>query len=455
MFGIKNRAIGENRLIFNNRSLFALIVPLIVEQILSVFVGLADTVMISSTGEAAVSAISLIENLLFLFISLFNAIATGGAVVTGQYIGKKDISSARSSSSQLLLFSALAGIVIAVLMSITRSNLITLLFGSLEPDVYAHSNTYMAIVTLSIPFLAVFSAAAAVFRTMGNSKLPMLSAICMNIINVVGNAVLIYGFKMDVVGAAIPTLISRAFACILLLFLLYKSPSELRLKGNISLRIKPQMLKKILSIGIPNGIESSSFQLGKLLLLSAVSTLGTASITANAITNNISIINIVPGISLSMAALTVVSRCIGAGDVEQARYYTRRLMFYSYAGTALLSLLIYLFLDPILTMYNLTPETFAITQHTVSVHCLGAFVMWATSFQLPNTLRAAGDARFTMTVSMFSMWVFRLIGGYVLMIPLGLGVPGLWYAMMIDWTVRSIFFVTRYIGTRWLKRKVV
>ncbi len=455
MFKLKLRVVNKGSLIFNNRLLFALIVPLVVEQILSVFVGLADTIMISGTGEAAISAISLVESLLFLFIGFFNSLATGGAVVTGQYIGKKDIASARESSSQLLLFSAILGIVIAVIMAVTRSGLITLLFGSLEPEVYAHSNTYMFIVTLSIPFLSVFSATAAIFRTMGNSKLPMMSAICMNIINVVGNAVLIYGFNLGVVGAAVPTLISRAFACFMLLFLLYKSPSNLSIKGNISLRIKPHMLKKILSIGIPNGIESSSFQLGKLLLLSAVSTLGTVSITANAITNSIAMINIVPGVSLSMATLTVVSRCIGANNVEQARHYTRLLLFFSYAGTALLSLLIFLFLDPILALYNLTPQTHAVTSHTVTVHCIGAFALWATSFQLPNTLRAAGDARFTMAVSMFSMWVFRLMGGYILMIPLGFGVSGLWYAMMIDWIIRSSFFVVRYLGSRWLKKKVI
>ncbi len=442
-------------MIFNNRSLAILVVPLIVEQLMAVFVGLADTVMISSTGEAAVSAISVVDSLLFLFIGLFGSFATGGAVVTGQYLGRGDFGDAKKSAMQLLWFSGIFGVIIAVTLGVAQQPLIEAMFGQLDSVVFDHSMTYMNVVNVSIPFLAVYSAAAAIFRTMGNSKVTMVVAIAMNVINVIGNAVLIYGFSFGVLGAAIPTLVSRIFACVALVVLLYRSPTRLSIRGNLKFRLDVSMLRKILGIGVPNGIESSSFQLGKLLLVSVISTLGTTAITANAVTNSIAMINIVPGMAFSMATLTIVSRCVGAGDYEQARYYNIKLIRYCYLTTTVLSGIVMLFANPILSLYNLTEQTHEIAFHLTMVHCIGSIAMWPLSFQLPNTLRAAGDARFTMVVSMFSMWVVRLLGGYLLAIPLGLGVAGVWYAMMLDWVVRSICMVTRYNGTKWMKKKVI
>ncbi len=456
MFSFKKSSLpNKTDLLFSDRSLLLLIAPLVVEQMLFIFVGMADTVMISSTGEASVSAISLVDSIFMLFVSLFGAFANGGAVVTGQFLGRKAFGEAKSSAAQLLWFSAIVGVVISIALGMVQEQFIRTVYGQLEPEVYNRCLTYMSIVNLSIPFLSVMNAAAAIFRTMGNSKTTLIVAVIMNIINVVGNAVLIYIFKFEVAGAAIPTLVSRIFACVILIYLLYKLPTRLCLRGSMRFHLDKAMLGKILRIGVPNGVDGISFHLGRLLLTSIISTMGTAAITANAVSGSIAGLNMVAGMAFATATLTIISRCIGANDYEQARYFNRKLMAYSYLTAIVLSGLVILLMDPIIFLFNLSDETGVLVEHLTTFYAVSFMIVWIPAFQLPNTLRSAGDTRFTMIVSVFSMWCFRLVGGYVLAIPLQLGVQGVWYAMVLDWVVRATFFTFRYRGTAWMKKKVI
>ena len=321
---------------FTKADLRRLIVPLVIEQLLAITVGLFDSVMVSQVGEAAISAVSLVDTVNVLLVNAFSALATGGAVIAGQYLGRREMERAGRSGAQLLLFMGEASLLIMALFYLGKGFVLHVVFGQVEPDVAAYANTYYMIVEASTPFLAIYSAGAALFRVMGNSRISMWVSLGMNVINVVGNAILIFGVRMGVEGVAIPTLVSRAVAAAVMVVLLRRPDLPLRVE-KFTLRHDRYVVRNILRFGVPNGLESSMFQLGKILLLSTVSVLGTASVAANAIGNTVCSFQCVPGNALGLAIVTVVSRCVGAGSYEKARSYTKKLLkaTYLYMGGAI------------------------------------------------------------------------------------------------------------------------
>lgn len=435
--------------LFTNKDLFRLLLPLMIEQFLAVAVGMADSIMVASVGESAVSAVSLVDSIIILFINIFAALATGGAVVAGQYIGQKQNDKASKAGEQLLVFVALVSIVIMAIMYIGKGFILYVVFGSIEPDVASYANTYLLITFLSIPFIAIYNSGAALFRSMGNSKITMITSIIMNAINVFGNAFLIYGIGLGVEGVAIPTLVSRAVAAIIIVALLRNEELIVHISKKFKYKYDKDMVKNILRIGVPNGIENSMFQLGKIMLLSVIAGFGTASITANAVANSVSAFEVLPGMAVGLGLITVVSQCVGAGDYEQVRFYTRKLMKYAYISMIFLIIIIILLTPQIFRLYNLSEETAALARKVLLFYGICACVLWPLSFTLPNALRAANDARYTMIVGVSSMWVVRIGFGIILSKYFNIGMFGVWVAMILDWVVRTIFFVIRYKGHKW------
>ena len=445
----KRLKIDRSNYLFDNRALFTLILPLIIEQLLAVFVGMADSIMIAQVGEAAVSGVSLVDQIMLLLINAFAALATGGAVVSGQLLGQKEREKACSSTTQLVWFVTICSIVITVLVYAGKYLILHRIFGKIEEDVMYHANIYLMIVTASIPFIALYNAGAAVFRAMGNSKISMLVSIIMNIINIGGNAILIYGLHRGTEGVAIPTLISRVVAAVIITVLLCDQKRTLHVERTFRYRLNWPMIKKILSIGVPNGLENSMFQLGKILVLSLVSTFGTYAIAANAVSNVIAMFQILPGMAMSLAVTTVIARCVGAGDFQQVRYYIKKLLAISFVSMAVMIILILFLLPWILKVYNLSDITAETVEKIIYFHGISAIFIWPGSFVLPCAFRAAGDAKVCMYISVFSMWIFRIAFSYVLGKYLGWGVFGVWVAMVIDWLFRTICFVLRYFKGSW------
>ena len=441
----------KKALLFSNKDLKKLIWPLIIEQLLTVTVGMMDTVMIASVGESAVSAVSLVDSIMILIIQIFAAIATGGAVVAGQFLGAKDEDRACQSANQLILFISVLSIAVMGLVYLLRGFILHQVFGKITAEVMAHSSTYLDIVSLSIPFITLYNGGAALFRTMGNSRISMYTSLLMNAINITGNAIMIYGLHMGVAGAAIPTLVSRIVAAVVMIVLLLNPKQLVHLKRPFSLKFDATLIKRILYIGVPNGLENSMFQLGKILLLSLVSGFGTAAIAANAVSNTLATFMTLPGMAIGFAIITVVSRCIGAGDYKQARYYTRKLIKITYLALLLTNALIILGLPAVLSLYHLSDITASMTTQIIFSYAAAAIVIWAPAFSLPNTLRAANDVKFSMVVSILSMWIFRIGFSFLLAKNMGLGVFGVWISMYIDWLVRSILFVLRYKGVSWYR----
>lgn len=450
---MKQRRILVKPLLFSNKDLRNLIAPMVIEQLLAVLVGMADTIMVAVVGESAVASVSLVDNINVLLIGLFMALATGGAVVAGQFLGHKDTKKANTAAQQLIFFMILFSVLIMIIVYLGKWFILHIVFGQIEPDVMAYADTYLMIVTASIPFIAVYNAGAAIFRVQGNSAISMKVSILMNGINVAGNAILVLGLHCGVEGVAIPTLFSRIVAAVMMICLLFNQKLTIHLSKNMQIRFDWGMIGRILRIGIPNGVENSMFQLGKLVLLSLISTFGTVAITANAVSNTVAAFAILPGQAIGMGMVTVVSQCVGADDYEQVRYYTKKLMKYAIGAMAVTNLLVMAAIPLVTTAYQLSPETAQITRNILIFHSICAIVIWTFSFTLPNALRAANDVKYAMIVSLLSMWFCRIVMGVVFGAYIGLGVMGIWIAMILDWCVRSIFFLTRYHKGKWERQK--
>ena len=444
----------KEKYLFTSKDLYKLIIPLVLEQLLEVIVGMSDSIMIASVGEEAVSGVSLMDNVYILLINIFAALATGGAVVIGQYMGRNDIKKARESATQLIWLMLFSAIGIMTLVYIGKEFILTIVFGDITKEVYNHANTYLMICSASIPFLAVYNGGASIFRAQMNSKIPMLISCLMNVINVVGNAILIFGFKFGTAGVAIPTLISRMVAAFIILYLVTRKDLQIHIDKTLKFKFNKHLIKKILHIGIPSGLENSMFQLGKILVLSLVASFGTSAIAANAVSSNLCNFEILPGIAIGFAMVTVVSRCIGAGEFEQAKFFTKKLMKICYIALWGTNIIIFILLPFILKVYNLTSETSETARNIILYHGVCSMLIWPLAFTISNTFRAAGDAQFPMIVGIISMWTCRIALSYVIGKTLGLGVFGVWVAMTIDWVVRTIFYVYRYFSEKWIKKAI-
>lgn len=442
-------------MMFSGRDLVKLIIPLIIEQTLAVTIGMADTIMVTSVGEAAVSGISIVDSINILFINIFAALATGGAIVVAQYLGREDREKSKTAAAQLLSSTTVISIVIMIICLLGQNLLLDLVYGNVEAAVMANARTYFFWSALSYPFLALYNGGAALFRVMGNSKVSMFCSLLMNIINIGGNAFLIFVMGWGVAGAAIASLVSRAVAAILVTTLLRKQACPLRIDSLQELLPNPPMIKSIMRLGVPNGIENSMFQIGKILVQGVVASFGTVALAANAVANSIGSFPNIAGGAVGLALITVVGQCCGAGRYDEAKKYIVRLGIATYVMMGTVNLLMLLTVKPLVGMFGLAPETTALTIEILVWFFIANMVIWPLSFMLPNGLRAAGDAKYSMVVSSISMWVFRIGFSYLLSIGLGMGVNGTWFAMYADWLCRAICFVIRFLGGKWQNKRVV
>ena len=428
---------------FTRKDLVKLLLPLIVEQLLAVLVGMADVVMVAAVGETAVSGVSLVDSISILIIQMLAALATGGSVVCAQYIGKKQPENACEAAGQLILVTTMVSVVIAVIALIGNRHLLAMIFGKVENSVMENAQIYFWLSALSYPFLAVYNSCAALYRAMGNSKVSMYASLVMNAINIAGNAICVFGLHMGVEGVGIPTLVSRAFAAILMLFLIQRPQNVIRIRNLQELRFNGRMIEDILKVGVPNGMENTMFQFGKLFLQSLVSSLGTVAIASYAVASNLVTFEYLVGNAIGLGIITIVGQCVGAGEWEQAKQYTKKLVLVNYAALVVICSLMILFRNQVVGIYNLSPEATRTSAEMLFAHSL-AMVVWPLAFTIPYSLRASFDAPFTMYVSVASMWIFRIASAYFFVKVLNLGVMGVWYGMYIDWVFRGLLFVNRF-----------
>ena len=441
--------------LYSNRALLYLFIPLLVEYALEFFVGLADSIMVASLGEAAISGVSLVDFLMQLLIFSFSALATGGAVVAGQYLGDRQLDKAQNSATQLVWFSTILSIILMIVVVLLRQILIGVLFGQIDADVWHNADRYLYIVALSIPFIAIYNAGAAIFRTTNDATLPMKIMLVCDVLNILGNAYCIYFLGWDVRGVAIPTVISRVVAAIAVMYFAVDEDYKLHIKRTFRHRFDTKILKKVLQVGIPYGIENGLFQLGRVLVLSLVSTFGTMAIAANSVGYAIGIFSVLPGFAINLGLTAVISNCVGANDYEQARYYNKKCLILVFISHVIINLMIFAILPMVLGIYNLSAETARMTTEMVIWHGIFAIVVWPLSFTIPATFRGAGDSKSVMYISLAVMFTCRIALSYVIADWMGVGVFGTWIAMFIDWYVRAGIYIYRYFSNKWTEYRVV
>jgi len=446
--------------LFSNDRLRKLILPLMAEQLMTTLVGIADTMMVSRVGEHATGGVSLVDTITGLLILIFNALATGGSVVAAHLTGQKKEKEAATAAEQLVLVAGGIGLFFCALCFFGRELLLDQIYGSIEADVKESALIYFRITCLSYPFLAVYSAGTAILRAAGNSKITMKVAFGVNLINVSGNALLVMVLHMGTAGVAFPTLVCRLFGMVTILLVLRKPDQMIHFhrkeerKERHGLFLWP-VVWDILKIGIPTGIDGSIFQVGRLFISSLVSTLGTSAIAANAVAFGMLGIPTLPANAVGLALVTVVGQCLGAGEEDQAMLYTRKLLRWAHLGLLLTCSLLFLFIGPVLSLYNLSPETEHMAGKILRTFAVLCVIFHPGAFSLTHGLRAGGDATFIMIVSISSMFLFRVASAYLFVRVFGWGLYGIWGAMYIDWVGRIIPFLLRLRSRKWIRKKVV
>ena len=440
---------------FTNKQIWALLIPLMVEQVLNALMGSVDTMMVSNVGAAAISAVSLVDSVNVLVVLVFSAMATGGSIVCSQYIGGKLEKAATRAGEQLLLTTLFLSLICMSVLIVFRAPLLRLVFGQIEADVMENSMIYLLITALSYPFIAMYNAGAAMSRACGNSKLPMSISMTANVLNVVGNALLIFVFHLGVAGAALATLFSRIFSALAIMYRLRQPKQMIVIRRYLSIRPDWQLIRKIVSIGVPNGIENSMFQFGKLIIQSTVSTLGTVAIAAQAMSTTLEVnaSHAASGIGLGM--MTIVGQCIGAGRPDEAKKYIRKLSIYGGLTVLFCCILIMVLVRPITVLSGMEPEVAQMTVELTWIICTFKAFGWTASFMPAYGMRAAGDVRYSMIVSVLCMWFGRVAVTVVLIHFFGFGPVAVWYGMFADWIGRGILFGMRYRSGKWMKKSVV
>lgn len=441
--------------LFSNRDLRKLLLPLILEQLLSTLMGTVDTIMVTNVGSAAISAVSLVDSINILVIQAFAALAAGGAIVCSHYVGSGEKKEAGRAAGQVLFITMAISLAVTVVCVGFRKPMLRLIFGSVEEEVMANALAYFLFTGLSFPFIALYNSGAAIFRAQENTRLPMGMSILSNILNIIGNAILIWGFGLGAAGAAISTLTSRIFCAVAVMWCLHRPNQEIRVHSYLKIRPDGKMIKRILGIGIPSGIENSMFQFGKLAIQSTVSTLGTTAIAAQAMASIMEAVNGVGGMGIGIGLMTVVGECLGAGRKDEAVYYTKKLTHLGYIGIGAACIAVWILIRPLTIISGMEPESAALCISMVTAITVVKPFLWPWSFIPAYGLRAAGDAKFTMTISCITMWLCRVSLSVLLMRQFHMGPMAVWIGMFSDWFIRSIIFHTRFSGRKWLRHNVI
>lgn len=446
---------GQKKHLFTNKQLWALLVPVVVEQILNSLMGTADTMMVSNVGSAAISAVSLVDSINILVIQAFSALAAGGAIVCAQYIGQQNHKKANESARQVLFIITAISVAVSLLCLVFQRPLLRLIFGSVEAEVMRNSRIYFFFTALSFPFIAAYDAAASIFRAQDNTRGPMLISMISNVLNIVGNAIMIWGFHLGVEGAALSTLVSRIFCAVVVLLQLRRDRQPIVVRDYYKIRPDWRMIRRILGLGIPSGVENSMFQLGKLAIQSTVSTLGTVAIAAQAMTNILENLNGIAAIGVGVGLMTIVGQCLGAGRKDEAIYYIRKLCVIAEVILICSCLLVFLLVRPITILGGMEAESAKMCIHMISWITVVKPLVWTMAFIPGYGLRAAGDVKFSMITSCVTMWSCRFCLCVLLIRVFGFGPMGVWIGMFADWTLRGIIFSLRFHSRKWLEHQVI
>lgn len=451
------KALPANRQLFSNAALKAMIIPLVIEQVLQMVVGLADTMMVSYAGEAVVAGVGLDTMVYTIFIYLFTAVSAGGAVVVSQYIGSRNRENAELAASQIFHIAGLLSLACTALMLVFGSSLLQAMYPETEEATLEACRTYMWIVTLSFPANAAYNAGAALYRSMGETKVTLWVSLMANLINVAGNAVGIFILKAGAAGVAWPTTLSWYAAAAVMTWLCARGRGADHVRIRLKHAIKPDMpmVKRILGVAVPNSVENTLFQAAKVVLGMLVATFGTSQIAANTTGQTFWSLAACMSMSLGTVYITVIGQCMGAGDTEAADWYMRKLTKLSLVLAFGWNALVMVLTPLLLPLYDLSAETKRLILIIVAIHNLFSALVQPFSGPLSSGLRAAGDVKFTMWASIFATVVCRTFLSFLLAKWMGMGVIGIAVAMVLDWCIKAVLDILRFRSGKWAGNRII
>ncbi len=442
--------------LFSNRALVALTIPVILDALLSIIMGAVDSVMVSTAGESAVSAVSLVDAINIVFISFYAALSTGGSVVTSQYIGSREIDKAKICIRQILYAGLIVSVFFSVLLISLNEQTLTLVYGNLDQDVFDQAKTYFWITALGFPFSVIGTISTATLRAMARNKESVTISMTMNLVNIAGNAILIYGFNMGVAGAAIATTFGRFVFAVMGLISVHRKSLPVRYEKLWRFDFHWDIMKRVLRMGLSNGTENALFNIGRVLVSSLVSSFGTVYIAAHSVANTIGNIGWTITGSFGTVLLTVVGQCIGADETEQAKQYSKKLLSASTVVMLVIFSLVFLLRNQLVRLFDFAPETLQVCAYYVgAASVLTVLACYSLAFTPVMGFRAAGDIRYAMTLSISTMFIFRVGLSYLLCKVFGMGLMGVWLGMAVDWACRSILNSIHFHSGKWLHKKVI
>lgn len=441
--------------LFTPKSIKKLLIPLIFEQFMMVLVGVADTMLLSGISESALSAFSLVDSINQLLMQVFMAFGAGGSIIAAQYLGSRDRKGAENTANQTVLMVLSISVLIALPAIIFNEPLLHLFYPRVNERIMGFARQYFLLSAISYPAQAIYNSGTSMLYAQGYSRLSMMTSVAMNSLKILLNFLLINVFHMEITGAGIATILSRLIGAVMVTWFLLDQRAPIHYTRPFRISFNHSMNNRIFSVALPSGMENIIFLMCKLAIGMMIASYSSAMIAANAAANTISTYISIPANAINLATITIVSQCTGAGRGEEAKQATIKLQIATYISLAVMGALVILLIDPIIHMLNLKPEAFAHARQISIIYCLVSVFLWAPAFGLPNSLRAAGDNRFVMYAAVFSVVVFRSFGSYVLGNLLGFQIQGIWYAMYMDWAVRSVFFLWRFRSGKWLQHRLV
>ncbi|VTR62126.1 MATE family multidrug exporter [Actinobacillus pleuropneumoniae] len=437
------------------RQIFALFFPILIDQAFIIGLNLVNTAMISSSGVSAVSAVNMVDSLNIFLINVFVAVATGGTVVVAQYKGSGNAMMVSRASAATVTSVAMIALAIALLIIGLHQPVLNLLFGSASPDVLESARIYLIGSSTSFLGIAIVQAVCGALRGIGKTRASLALSLIMNLLYVLLNIVFITLLNMGVMGMTLAINIARFAGAACALYYLFKVDATLHIRLRDLFHFPISMLRKIMFIGLPFAAEQMFFNGGKLLTQVFIVSLGTYAIATNAIGSSLAAVFQIPASALSLTIVTVVGQCIGRGNIADARKFIRSFLWLGAFSLALMGLILMPLYRPLVGLFNPPPEIVNDLFVVLLINTLVQVPLWSISFILPSALRAAGDSRFTSITSMLTMWLFRVILGYIMGIILGWGILGVWLAMNCEWGVRGAVFLWRFRGKKWYAHKLI
>lgn len=459
----KRETIDKSELLFSGKALVKMMIPLMLQQILNMTVGMINSIMVSSAGDAAVSAVSLVSTMDGVLILFFTALVTGGSVVISQAIGKGDAKGISDATKQLLYSATLMACLLTTVVLTFRTPLLNLLFGSVEEAVMTNAHAYFVPIALTFPLLAITESVHAGFRAEGKTFISLMVSLGTNILNIIGNLIFVISLDMGAQGAALSTASCRFIAVVVLLFLVHDKRRVVHVEHLLHYKPDFTAIRKILQVGVPYGVEQTLFQFGRLLTTTLIAMLPTAMIAAQSVALNLANYQYAVNTAFCCAAIPIVGRCIGAGREDQAKYYSKLLVKLEYVMMWAVILVTVIFLRPLLSTYDVSATARDVAYWLVISHSAVVALIYPLGFFYPSVFRAASDVRFSLVVSVLSMWLVRIAFAYVLALEtvsvmglfsfsgLGMGIWGVWLAMMLDWVVRAVIYTVRFVTDKWLR----